>query len=470
MSSELRQKAYTRRASQHDDLEESRSLHEQFRSSMFSASKADRLNARTTISGGAGGAGSSCDSSESTTAARIDAAIKAAMAHDATRGANTFNRLNLTPEGSAASLGGPGRGGGGGGGAPYPRMGGGDYYRDSGSGSGYAGAYRTYNPGSASGGGDSTGYMNRPPAADDSVATGSVSHRSMSGGSGSGGGGGGGRVSGGVGAAAMDPFFHRVPGGGSGGSGGGGRVTAPHHHQQQTRAIWEPRANVPPAPRPAWQPDPSVEAEEPEDTSSSASSGGGDARLAKLHPQPSRDFQEHHQADSMGAIAPPERPQDMPPVRTDGGSGGDALDHMGGGGAGVALTPAGYDEPLELPDGCHHISLAKFLEVMTGPGLRVRKHHRAGKGSSGLRVLRYNAEGDSLTWDSHKILGAAQHVLPMSDVENVSMQPGKRVVLMCVGGKDSYAVFEAANDDAAAVLYVGLERLRERTQSGVDAV
>ncbi|CAM9180802.1 unnamed protein product, partial [Ectocarpus sp. 8 AP-2014] len=458
--------------------QESRSLHEQFRSSMFSTSKADRLNARTTISGGPGGAGSSCDSSESTTAARIDAAIKAALAHDATRGANTFNHLNLTPEGSAASLGGPDRAGGGGGGAPYSRMGGGDYSRDSASASGYAGAYRTYNPsvGSASGGGDSTGYMNRgaSPAADDSVATGSVSHRSMSGGSGGGGGGGGGggRVSGGVGAAAMDPFFHRVHGGsgGSGGSGGGGRAAAPHQ-QQQARAIWEPRANGPPAPRPAWQPDPSVEAEEPGDTSSSASSGGGDARLAKLHPQPSRDFQEHHQAGSMGAIAPPEWSQDMPPVKTDGGSGGDALDHMGGGGAGVALTPAGYDEPLELPDGCHHISLAKFLEVMTGPGLRVRKHHRAGKGSSGLRVLRYNAEGDSLTWDSHKILGAAQHVLPMSDVENVSMQAGKRVVLMCVGGKDSYAVFEAANDDAAAVLYVaGLERLRERTQSGADAV
>lgn len=54
---------------------------------------------------------------------------------------------------------------------------------------------------------------------------------------------------------------------------------------------------------------------------------------------------------------------------------------------------------------------------MTGPGLRVRKHHRTGKGSSGLRVLRYSEEGDNLTWDSHKILGAAQHVLPMSDVE-----------------------------------------------------
>ncbi|CAM9534509.1 unnamed protein product, partial [Ectocarpus sp. 4 AP-2014] len=461
--------------------QESRSLHEQFRSSMFSASKADRLNARTTISAGPGGAGSSCDSSESTTAARIDAAIKAAMAHDATRGANTFNHLNLTPEGSAANLGGPpppawaGGGGGGGGGAPHLRMVGGDYSRDSASGSGYVGAYRTYNPsvGSASGGGDSTGYMNRgaPSAADDSVATGSVSHRSMSAGSGSTGGGGG-RGSGGVGAAAVDPFFHRVRGasGASGGSGGGGRVAAPHQ-QQQTRAIWEPRANGPPAPRAAWQADPSAEAEEPGDTSSTASSGGGDARLAKLHPQPSRDFHEHHQADSMGAIAPPEWPQDMPPVKTDSGSGGDALDHMGGGGAGVALTPAGYDEPLELPDGCHHISLAKFLEVMTGPGLRVRKHHRAGKGSSGLRVLRYDAEGDSLTWDSHKILGAAQHVLPMSDVERVCTQPGKRVVLMCVGGKDSYAVFEAANDDAAAVLYVaGLERLRERTQSRVDAV
>lgn len=35
------------------------------------------------------------------------------------------------------------------------------------------------------------------------------------------------------------------------------------------------------------------------------------------------------------------------------------------------------------------------------------------------------------------------------------MQSGNRVVLTCVGGRDSYAVFEAAKDDAAAVLYVG---------------
>lgn len=35
------------------------------------------------------------------------------------------------------------------------------------------------------------------------------------------------------------------------------------------------------------------------------------------------------------------------------------------------------------------------------------------------------------------------------------MQQGNRVVLRCVGGKDSYAVFEAAKDDAAAVLFVG---------------
>ncbi|CAN0195944.1 unnamed protein product, partial [Hapterophycus canaliculatus] len=98
---------------------------------------------------------------------------------------------------------------------------------------------------------------------------------------------------------------------------------------------------------------------------------------------------------------------------------------------------------------------------MTGPGLRVRKHHRAGKGSSGLRVLRYNEEGDNLSWDSHKILGAAQHVLPMRDIEEVCMQSGNRVVLLCVGGKDSYAVFEAANDDAAAVLFVGKTGPRE---------
>lgn len=40
-------------------------------------------------------------------------------------------------------------------------------------------------------------------------------------------------------------------------------------------------------------------------------------------------------------------------------------------------------------------------------------------------------------------------------VQELSMQPDNRVVLTCVGGRDSYAVFEAANEDAAAVLYVG---------------
>lgn len=44
---------------------------------------------------------------------------------------------------------------------------------------------------------------------------------------------------------------------------------------------------------------------------------------------------------------------------------------------------------------------------------------------------------------------------PSLPVQGVSMQPGNRVVLTCVGGKDSYAVFEAAKDDTAAVLFVG---------------
>lgn len=56
--------------------------------------------------------------------------------------------------------------------------------------------------------------------------------------------------------------------------------------------------------------------------------------------------------------------------------------------------------------------------------------------------------------DGHSSVSARRR-LPNNTPQNVSMQPGKRVVLMCVGGKDSYAVFEAANDDAAAVLYVG---------------
>lgn len=42
------------------------------------------------------------------------------------------------------------------------------------------------------------------------------------------------------------------------------------------------------------------------------------------------------------------------------GSGGTALDDDSGR---IALTPTEYEEPLELPDGCHHISLSKFLEV-----------------------------------------------------------------------------------------------------------
>ena len=52
-------------------------------------------------------------------------------------------------------------------------------------------------------------------------------------------------------------------------------------------------------------------------------------------------------------------------------SGGTPLDGEGGDSGGVALTPKGYDEPLELPGGCHHISLSKFLEV------RVMRSERA---------------------------------------------------------------------------------------------
>lgn len=30
----------------------------------------------------------------------------------------------------------------------------------------------------------------------------------------------------------------------------------------------------------------------------------------------------------------------------------------------ISLTPKGYEDPLELPDGNHHISFSKFLEVI----------------------------------------------------------------------------------------------------------
>lgn len=70
---------------------------------------------------------------------------------------------------------------------------------------------------------------------------------------------------------------------------------------------------------------------------------------------------------------------------------------------------------------------------MTGPGLRVRKHHRAGKGTSALRVLKYDEDGDSLTWDSHKILGSAQHILPMNDVEVCAFDCRFVCVLVCEG-------------------------------------
>lgn len=39
------------------------------------------------------------------------------------------------------------------------------------------------------------------------------------------------------------------------------------------------------------------------------------------------------------------------------------VDDRGVGHGGVALTPTGDDEPLELPDGCQHISLSHFLEA-----------------------------------------------------------------------------------------------------------
>eukprot|EP00903_Cladosiphon_okamuranus_P011675 g10981.t1 len=513
---EQAQHTYQRRASTHDDLEESRSRHEQLRSSMFSSvnprdvAPASRLLTRGGAgagSGGGGGGGGSLDSSEDTTAARIDAAIKAAMAVDSTRGANTFNHLSLTPpdssttsisvEGGGGGSGGinftpamapPGQGGGGGGGVSViPQMPANPVSRGSGSGNG---AYRMYHPQQSSGSHSSmpglvgmtdstgTGYTARTAGGASAVDE-SVASRSLGGSSGGGSLGGSGDVNG-NGTTPADPYAYGSYAGGharnvgSGGSGGGGQQ--PQQQQQPTKSVWE-RGGGAPTPKAVWHPEPPAPATvvpgSRGDDFSSGSSGAGAAAgqgVGQPHHRQSRDGghdYDHCKTGSSGALLPPDqRSPDLPPVEA-ASAGGSAIGQGGmvGGGEGVEITPRGYEPPLELPDGCHHISLEKFLEVMTGPGLRVRKHHRTGKGSSGLRVLRYNQEGDNLTWDSHKILGAAQHVLPMSDVESVSMQPGNRVVLKCVGGKDSYAMFEAANDDAAAVLYVGLERLRERTQA-----
>lgn len=79
---------------------------------------------------------------------------------------------------------------------------------------------------------------------------------------------------------------------------------------------------------------------------------------------------------SLAVAAGEMKSPDMPPVET-GSAGGSAIEHGGmggGGGEGVEMTPTGYEPPLELPDGCHHISLEKFLEVTKWFGfLRLRQ-------------------------------------------------------------------------------------------------
>ncbi|CAM9753842.1 unnamed protein product [Pylaiella littoralis] len=493
MERERRQQGYSRRVSQHDNLEVSRSNHEEFRKGIF-CSKRDSCPVSTLTADPAFFEVPSEDST--TSAARIDAAIEAALASDSMRGVDTFYQPH--PPGSASSMlgfppdpHGDWREGGGGvlaviqdpGTAsmvyPPPRTAGDPWSRENGGG---GVEHRPHHwPTTAS---PRRGIPSRTrryeilalPPAKDSLGSanagrrsGSVGESDSSGNADTNSGGGGG----GVGGMRTYGDGHKRHGGG-GGSGSGGA-------QQPTRSAWM-RGGGLDTPRAVWQVEPPVALGAVVPMSGGSAEGfssvGSSAEVGRSersrHQSQSDHDYERHNAGSTGALGPPAASDlDMPPVdTTGGGTGGPAIRYgEGGGGQEVTLTPPGYDEPLELPDGCHHISLTKFLEVMTGPGLRVRKHHRTGKGSSGLRVLRYSEEGDNLTWDSHKILGAAQHVLPMSDVENVSMQARNRVVLLCVGGKDSYAVFEAANEDAAAVLFVGgsvkaVRKKKRRTSKG----
>lgn len=288
---------------------------------MFSTNPREVAPATRPLSrGGTGAGGGSVDYAEDTTAARIDAAINAAMAVDATRGANTFNQPYFTPQGSTTSMTGDGGEnggmsfspapappqGGGGGVAVIPPMPsvpvvGGSRGSGSTSGghtrSGYSGhasggsgggAYKSYHPSSGShpsvgsmpglvGMSNSTGYgsTGHAPRAvapvEESVASPSLGQRSGSSGAGSfGGGAGSGRGNGhGNGVASTDPFSFSKPNNSGGGGGGfghiGGHVRAigsggsgggAQQQQPPTTRSVWERGGAAPTPKAVWQPEP----------------------------------------------------------------------------------------------------------------------------------------------------------------------------------------------------------------------
>lgn len=343
---------------------------------MFSTGSRDRHDGARASNRGAyaGDPGSSGETSEGTSAARLDAAIKAAIAVDSTRGEETFPYHNFTPPGSVGASGNFAGGGGGGrgptagyGGAVMP-VGTVDYAgsRDSGNSNGSRGAYRTYHPAAAAanaprngvspGYSSATGYPSRVVApVDDSVTSGgSLGPRSGSGaslgtnGRGSGhaykGGGGGADLAAGGAAAGDHPSFGNGGGraghghgrgigsGGSGGSGGSARGAAAAAAQQQQqaqqrRSTWEWGGGAgggAPTPRAVWQPEPpggaaagmamtpALGQQTSKGSSDGFSSDGrgagpGSAAFQNQLQKSRKDFSEHINADSSGAIAPPQQ-------------------------------------------------------------------------------------------------------------------------------------------------------------------
>lgn len=331
---------------------------------MFSTARRDSAPAGALT---AGYSLSQVSSEGQTSSARIDAAIKAAMAVDSQRGAATFNHINLTPQAStnsySASADWAGGGGEGGGAlavipgmdmAPpmsaQPQVRRDSWSRDSGnshvSGSG-GGAYKSYQssaagggiPGGIAGGGGSGNgavYRNTTravPQTDDSLGSASAGHRSGSVGDSdssgrrfvpSAGGSGGERSgngdayggaayggaayddsgSGGV-AKHIDGNGHKRRGVNGSGSGGGGGSGGV---QQPTRPTWV-RGGGAPTPKAVWQQEAQamivpVSGESAEGFSSGGSSGEI-AHRAGSRQQSQNDEYHAHTEDSSGALAPP---------------------------------------------------------------------------------------------------------------------------------------------------------------------
>ncbi|CAN0114209.1 unnamed protein product [Discosporangium mesarthrocarpum] len=116
-------------------------------------------------------------------------------------------------------------------------------------------------------------------------------------------------------------------------------------------------------------------------------------------------------------------------------------------------------------DDCAGIPFKKFLEVMTNPGLHVKKQSRGWSGnSSSVRVLRYSEEkGGCLYWGSTNLMRPVVIKAFVADIQSVERTANTVVAKLRAGrSKGNSHAFECMKEQTAKTLHAGLEKLIRR--------